>query len=186
MKEKKKSHGLSIWGGGQVKSLPCCIRDQWDTQSWCPQNQLQCCCWWALHTSSLCRGNCPPPRDAIQALKKITDLDSHTNPDVLPTTPSIGLNPSEDFKHHLNTKHIFTFVSPQEGPLRLVPLQQVCTHGHLPTCDVCTKALTHATERQISTLKKLKKYLLYQIQTSFTGHYLIALATFLDLKIEIY
>lgn len=61
--------------------------------------------------------------------------------------------------HHLDTKNIFTFVSFQEGPLWLLPLQQVCAHGHLPTGDICSKALAHTTERQISTLRKRGNYL---------------------------
>lgn len=57
---------------------------------------------------------------------------------------------------HLDTKDIFTFVPLQEGPLWLLPLQQVCAHGHLPAGDVRSKALAHTTERQISTLRRGK------------------------------
>lgn len=42
----------------------------------------------------------------------------------------------------------------QEGPLRLLALQQVCAHGHLSTGNVCSKVLAHTTEGQVSTLCK--------------------------------
>lgn len=61
---------------------------------------------------------------------------------------------------HLDAKHVFTLVSFQERPLGLLALQQVCAHGHLPTGDVGSEALAHATERQISTLRKEKEYYL--------------------------
>lgn len=55
---------------------------------------------------------------------------------------------------HLHTEYVFTFVPFQQGPLRLLPLQQVCAHGHLATRNVCAEALAHATEGKISTLER--------------------------------
>ena len=51
-------------------SLPSCRRGQWDIQSWCPQSQLQCCCWWALRTSSWCRGSSPPPGETMRTSER--------------------------------------------------------------------------------------------------------------------
>lgn len=48
---------------------------------------------------------------------------------------------------YLNTKEIFSFVPLQQGPLRLLALQQVRAHGHLPAGDVSTEALAHTPER---------------------------------------
>lgn len=50
---------------GLIRGLPSCRRGQWGILSWCLRNQPRCYCWWALHTSSWCRGSIPPPEDTI-------------------------------------------------------------------------------------------------------------------------
>lgn len=51
---------------------------------------------------------------------------------------------------HLNAKEVLAGVSPEQGPLGGLPLQQVEAHGHLAARDVGPQALEDAAEGQVA------------------------------------
>lgn len=44
----------------------------------------------------------------------------------------------------LHTKHVFARVALEQGPLRALPLQQVCRQGHFTTRDICPQTFADA------------------------------------------